>query len=137
VVGYDLSDEMLDVVNHAAKERSINNIMTQQGTVEKLPFADKSFDIITSRYSLHHWRDVGLAMREAARVLKPGGKLFLIDVTSPGNPFFDVWLQTVEALRDTSHVRDYTLGELMTFIAESGLMIDRSYRYRLFLQFDS
>ncbi|WP_392564501.1 class I SAM-dependent methyltransferase [Orbus wheelerorum] len=137
VTAYDLSDEMLDVVENTAKERGINNIITQQGTVEKLPFADNSFDIITSRYSLHHWCDVGIAMREVKRVLRPGGKFFLIDVTSPGDPVLDVWLQTVEALRDTSHVRDYTPGELMTFITQSGLMIDKTYRYRLLLQFDS
>lgn len=137
VVACDLSNEMLSVVDKTAKERSINNITTQQGIVEKLPFTDNSFDIVTTRYSLHHWHDVALAMREAARVLKPGGKLLLIDVVSPGQPLLDIWLQTVEALRDTSHVRDYPFGELATFITEAGFMIDKSYRYRLNLQFDS
>ncbi|RKS87041.1 methyltransferase family protein [Orbus hercynius] len=137
VTAYDLSDEMLNVVSKTAKEKALHNLVTTQGIVEKLPFADKSFDIVTSRYSLHHWRDAGVAMREAVRVLKPGGKLFLIDVTSPGHQVLDIWLQTVEALRDTSHVRDYSPGELLTFITEAGLMVDKTYRYRLLLQFES
>lgn len=137
VTAYDLADEMLNVVSKTARERGLTNIVTQQGIAEQLPFADCSFDIVTSRYSLHHWRDVGAAMREISRVLKQAGKLFLIDVISPGHPVLDVWLQTVEALRDTSHVRDYAPGELMTFISQAGLMINSSYHYRLLLQFDS
>lgn len=137
VVAYDLSNDMLAVVNCSAKDKKIDNITTQQGIVERLPFDDNSFDIVTSRYSLHHWQDVAIALREAARVLKPSGKLFLVDVISPGQPVLDIWLQTIEALRDTSHVRDYPLGELVKFITESGFMIEKSYCYRLYLQFDS
>lgn len=84
VTAYDLSDEMLKVVSDTASKRGLENIVTKQGIAEKLPFIDQTFDIVASRYSLHHWRDVGMALHEAARVLKPGGKLFLIDVVSPG-----------------------------------------------------
>ena len=57
VVAYDLSAEMLDVVARAAQERGLTNLSTQQGVVERLPFADASFDLVLSRYSAHHWRD--------------------------------------------------------------------------------
>ena len=64
VVAYDLSAHMLDVVAQAAEARQLKNITTRQGYVESLPFADNAFDIVISRYSAHHWHDVGAALRE-------------------------------------------------------------------------
>ncbi|STW46168.1 SAM-dependent methyltransferase [Klebsiella pneumoniae] len=42
-----------------------------------------------------------------------GGVIIMMDVMSPGHPVRDVWLQTVEALRDTSHVRNYSSGRVV------------------------
>lgn len=84
VVAYDLSAHMLDVVAQAAEARQLKNITTRQGYVESLPFADNAFDIVISRYSAHHWHDVGAALREVNRILKPSGKLIVMDVMSPG-----------------------------------------------------
>ncbi|SUX59758.1 methyltransferase [Citrobacter amalonaticus] len=72
VVAYDLSSQMLDVVAQAAKEKGLANITTRQGYAESLPFEDAVFDVVISRYSAHHWHDVGRALREVNRVLKPG-----------------------------------------------------------------
>lgn len=69
VVAYDLSQAMLDVVASAAAERGLANITTERGAAERLPFADASFDFVFSRYSAHHWSDLGLALREVRRVL--------------------------------------------------------------------
>src|SRR5262245_16923067 len=66
VVAYDLSPEMLAVVARAAGERSLNNVAIQQGTAERLPFEDDSFDAVLSRFSAHHWRDLDAGLREAA-----------------------------------------------------------------------
>ncbi|MDI5829655.1 methyltransferase domain-containing protein, partial [Salmonella enterica subsp. enterica serovar Kentucky] len=41
---------------------------------------DASFEVVISRYSAHHWHDVGQALREVYRVLKPGGVLIIMDV---------------------------------------------------------
>ncbi|MDN8820283.1 class I SAM-dependent methyltransferase, partial [Staphylococcus aureus] len=93
-------------VANAAADRALTNIMTERGAAESLPFADASFDYVFSRYSAHHWSDLGLALREVRRVLKPGGVAAFIDVMSPGSPLLDTYLQAVEVLRDTSHVRN-------------------------------
>jgi len=69
VVAYDLSQSMLDVVAAAADARGLANIRTECGAAEHLPFADQSFDFVFSRYSAHHWSDLGLALREVRRVL--------------------------------------------------------------------
>ncbi|MWJ60202.1 SAM-dependent methyltransferase, partial [Burkholderia pseudomallei] len=71
------------------------------------------------------------------RVLKPCGAVFLMDVMSPGEPVRDIWLQTVEALRDTSHVRNYASGEWLTQINEAGLIACDLVTDRLVLEFSS
>ena len=137
VVAYDLSRQMLDVVAAAAADRGLGNIRTVHGAAERLPFADGEFDFVFSRYSAHHWSDLGLALREVRRVLKPGGVAAFVDVLSPGSPLLDTYLQTVEVLRDTSHVRDYSAAEWMRQLSEAGLHVRNSSRQRLRLEYTS
>lgn len=124
VVAYDLSEKMLAVVKQAASDKGLTNLSTAQGVAESLPFEDESFDIVISRYSAHHWYDVGKALREVKRVLKPGGRAIFIDVVSPGHSI-------------TSHVRDYAAGEWLTFFTEAGLQIQTVTSDRLHLEFAS
>ncbi|ELJ6288550.1 methyltransferase domain-containing protein [Salmonella enterica] len=137
VVAYDLSASMLEVVAGAAEERHLSNITLRQGYAEKLPFEDASFEVVISRYSAHHWHDVGQALHEVYRVLKPGGVLIIMDVMSPGHPVRDIWLQTVEALRDTSHVRNYSSGEWLAMVYNAMLVTNTVITDRLSLEFRS
>lgn len=135
VTAYDLSEEMLAVVQQAAEARTLKNIDCRQGVAEVLPFADQQFDIVISRYSAHHWQDVPQALREAYRVVKPGGRIIIMDIASPGSPLFDIWLQSIEVLRDPSHVRDYSPGEWLQMATESGFRIEQLISGRLALDF--
>lgn len=137
VVAYDLSAQMLAVVDKAAVERGLNNLRTVHGAAESLPFADGEFDFVFSRYSAHHWSDLAVALREVRRVLKPGGVAAFIDVASPGRPLLDTYLQSAEVLRDTSHVRDYSSAEWLQQISEAGLQVRSHTRQRLHLEFTS
>ncbi|MEL7631429.1 class I SAM-dependent methyltransferase [Pectobacterium aroidearum] len=137
VIAYDLSSQMLEVVSQAAMQKGLNNIRVQQGVAESLPFEDSSADIIISRYSAHHWHDVGQALREMRRVLKPGGRVIMMDVVSPGHPLLDSYLQTVEKLRDTSHVRNYAPGEWLSLFTEAGFIVRNVTSDRLMLEFSS
>lgn len=137
VVAYDLSAQMLQVVSQEILDKKLPNIEVTQGLAESLPFDDQSFDIVISRYSAHHWHDVGQALREVKRVLRPSGKVIFMDVVSPGQPVLDIYLQTVEVLRDTSHVRNYSPGEWLALFTEAGLVINEVTTDRLYLEFSS
>lgn len=137
VVAYDLSAQMLEVVSQAAKDKGLANISVERGVAESLPFADGSADIIISRYSAHHWHDVGQALREVRRVLKPGGIMIMMDLASTGQPVKDIFLQTIEKLRDTSHVHNYAPGEWLTLFSEAGLLVQELTSGRSQLEFKS
>ena len=137
VVAYDLSADMLAVVAKAATDRGFANLATERGVAEKLPFPDASFDYVFTRYSAHHWRDLGLGLREAARVLKPGGIAAFVDVVAPALPLLDTFLQTVEMLRDPSHVRDYSRAEWEGMVGRAGLLVGTASEHRVRLEIRS
>jgi ubiquinone/menaquinone biosynthesis C-methylase UbiE len=137
VVAYDLSADMLDVVARTAAERGFTNIVTRQGVAERLPFEDQSFDCVLSRFSAHHWREFEGALREVARVLRPGGIAGFVDSISPGRALLDTYLQAVELLRDRSHVRNYSLAEWDAAMVRAGLRPQSVSINRLRLEFAS
>ena len=103
-----------------ASARKLGNITTVQGMAEKLPFPDAHFDFAITRTSAHHWHDVPAALREARRVVKPGGRMLMIDTAGGDTPLLDTHLQAVEILRDPSHIRDYTTQEWLALFREAG-----------------
>jgi ubiquinone/menaquinone biosynthesis C-methylase UbiE len=137
VVAYDLSREMIDIVANEAKRRDLHNVVTKEGRVENLPFEDAGFDWVCTRYSAHHWTDIRMALREARRVLKRGGGLIVIDTCAPANPILDTHLQTIELLRDGSHVRNYTPTKWKSMLMEAGFVIGAQSTWKLSLDFNA
>lgn len=131
VVAYDLTAPMLEQVTLLAMERGLSNIRTQQGTVDQLPFAAGSFDLVVSRYSAHHWAQPQAALVEFARVLKPGGQFILSDIVAPPDLTQDTFLQTFELLRDTSHVRDHSVGQWQALFMAAGFTAQTVLNFRL------
>lgn len=137
VVAYDLTEAMLEQVNINATERGLTNITTQQGDVESLPFDDNHFDLVVSRYSAHHWVNPQGAVHEFARVLKPDGVFILSDIVAPENPAYDTFLQTLELLRDPSHVRDFSVSQWERFFAHAGFTSETISLFDLTLNFEA
>lgn len=137
VVAYDLSAQMLEVVAASAAERGLRNLSVQQGSADRLPFADDSFDLVCSRYSAHHWRGLPLALGEALRVLKPGGRLVIIDTAAPDDVLADTYVQAIELLRDTSHVRNVSPGSWRKLLGRAGFAVTADRHWKLRLEFDS
>lgn len=134
VTALDLSADMLAVVAAEAARRGLP-IVTRQGVAEALPFADASFDVVLSRFSAHHWSDFAGGLREAARVLRPGGVAGFVDAVSPGEAARDTHLQAVELLRDVSHVRDRSVAEWQSAATEAGLLTRSVTTARLRMDF--
>ncbi|TAM08651.1 MAG: hypothetical protein EPN67_02290 [Pusillimonas sp.] len=70
-------------------------------------------------------------------MLAPGGTLVVIDAIAPETPLYDTALQTIELLRDASHVRDYRVSEWRAMLATAGLAVDNSDTWKLPLDFDA
>jgi SAM-dependent methyltransferase len=137
VVGVDLTLAMLTQARRLAAERGLTNVTFERGDVEQLHFPDASFDVVTSRYSAHYYPHPLAALREAARVLRPGGGVLLVDVVSPEDPTQDTFLNAIELLRDPSHVRDHSVTQWHALFAAAGFAPETLGTWPLRLEFES
>ncbi len=76
-------------------------------------------------------------MREIHRVLKPQGKVVMFDILGNSNPILDTFIQSIEMIRDPSHVRDYSLAEWMSFAEQAGFRIEIVEKQSLKLDFQT
>lgn len=120
VYACDLTRPMLQQTEQLAWSRRVANVSTQQVDLHHLPFKSASFDAVVSRYSAHHWADPQAALDGIARVLRPTGILLFSDIIAPESAHADSFLQTIETLRDPSHVRDHRIDEWQDMLAWSG-----------------
>jgi ubiquinone/menaquinone biosynthesis C-methylase UbiE len=137
VIAVDLSQDMLAAVKATAISRGLTNIETERSAAEDLPFPDATFDFCACRLSAHHWRDLEAGLQQAHRVLRKDSPAIFVDVYSPGVALLDTHLQSVEILRDTSHVRDYAMSEWLAVLARNGFGIQATRAWRIPTQFDS
>jgi len=137
VVALDPTQAMLDQARVLATERGLDNLRFECASAEAIPFPNDSFDRVTSRQSAHHYPDVRAALSEVARVLRPGGRFVLIDTFSPEESDFDSFLNQIELLRDSSHVRDYRVSEWRDMFADVGMSLSDLQHWDIPLEFDN
>ncbi len=77
--GVDLSKEMVKIAQEKADTKNLQQCKFLIGDAEKLDFEDESFDVVVNRHLLWTLLHPGVALREWVRVLKPGGKLVIMD----------------------------------------------------------
>jgi demethylmenaquinone methyltransferase / 2-methoxy-6-polyprenyl-1,4-benzoquinol methylase len=92
----DINREMLDVGRRRLIDAGLfANIRTLQANAERLPFADRSFHCVMIGFGLRNVTDKPAALREMARVLKPGGRLLVLEFSKPAvkliEPFYDLY----------------------------------------------
>lgn len=78
-VGIDLNTEMLALARARVERAALHHVQVRRGDLFQLPYADDNFDLITVHQVLHYLEDPSAAVTEAARVLRPGGKLVIVD----------------------------------------------------------
>jgi SAM-dependent methyltransferase len=80
VIAVDRSPDVLKRARELASRRRVSNVVWKRGTLEKLPIANESVDIALLSQALHHADDPALVMREAVRILTPGGRVLVLDL---------------------------------------------------------
>jgi ubiquinone/menaquinone biosynthesis C-methylase UbiE len=129
--GIDMTPAMLDRARQLAAEKGIANASWDQGDVGSLPYADGAFDIVVTRFSMHHFLDPLGVLREMVRVCAPGGRVVVVDMYASEDPAKAAEWNRAEKLRDPSHVRCLTLTELKALFGKAGLREPRATFYEL------
>ncbi|MCU1384396.1 MAG: Methyltransferase type 11 [Acidobacteria bacterium] len=147
VYGLDMTDEMLALARENQRKAGATNVEFLKGTIESIPLPDNSVDVIISNCVINLSTDKDAVLREAFRVLKPGGRFAVSDVVIRGEVPADVrrsmelWVGCIAgALQESEYTsklqaagfdhvevepwRVYNVEDARSFLAETGLDVD-------------
>ena len=128
VTGIDLSPEMLDIARKRAADLD-RDIDLQEGDAHKLAFDDESFDTVVCTFSLCNIPDPHQAVTEMRRVLRPGGRLVLVDhIRSSAKPIY--WLQKGIEVFSVRIDGDHMTRRPAEIVEELGFDITERDRFR-------
>jgi SAM-dependent methyltransferase len=145
--GLDMTDEMLALARENQKKAGVENVEFLKGEIENIPLPDNSVDVIISNCVINLSADKDRVLREAFRVLKPGGRFAVSDVIVTGDipavirKNVELWIGCVAgALRDTDYMaklasagfediaieptRIYDVADARQFLAGQGIDVD-------------
>jgi len=148
VYGLDMTDDMLALARQNQRKAGATNVEFLKGTIEAIPLPDRSVDVIISNCVINLSVDKDAVLREALRVLKPGGRFAVSDVVIRGEVppeirrNMELWVGCVAgALHEDEYAsklkaagfeaveldpwRVYQVEDARAFLAESGIDVDR------------
>jgi SAM-dependent methyltransferase len=123
VVAIDLTPPMLEAARGFVLGKGAANVRFLASDVEFLPFLNASFGVVTCRTAAHHFPAILPALREVARVLRPGGSLLLQDILGHDDRELAAFILEVEKRRDPSHVRSLPRREWAAFLKAAGMTV--------------
>lgn len=89
VLGVDLSEQMLDVAREKITRRGLDDrIVLDRGDAEHLEIGDAVVDVATVAFGVRNFENLEAGLRELARVVKPGGRVVILEFSLPGNLLF-------------------------------------------------
>jgi ubiquinone/menaquinone biosynthesis C-methylase UbiE len=121
IAAVDLTPAMLLRARESAKSEGLANVGFLRADAQELPIASGSLDLVVTSYSLHHVPDQARMVREMARVVKPGGRVGIIDILVPDAPGASEAANEIEIARDRSHTRSLTRSEFDNLLDGAGL----------------
>lgn len=116
VVAVDSTAAMLEKGRVEARRAGLRSVVFMQGDAAALPFLDGSFDVVVSRFAVHHFQDPEVQVAEMRRCLRPGGRLAIADLVADPDPDIALEQNRLERLRDPSHARMLSMEELARLV---------------------
>lgn len=108
VEAIDITREMLHEAKKQSYENGITNIEFRIEDVHNMKIPDNTFHIVVCRLAAHHFSNIKTALKEMCRVLKTGGKLYILDCSVVDGDESEKMFNEIELLRDSSHVFSYS-----------------------------
>jgi ubiquinone/menaquinone biosynthesis C-methylase UbiE len=128
ITGLDLSSEMLGIAQSRATELGLS-VAFKEGDAQEIPFADGTFDTVVCTYAMCSVLDEARTISEMKRVLKPGGRLILVDhIRSSFKPIF--WVQRLVELVSSRRDGEYQTRRPLLQVNAAGFDIVASNRLR-------
>ena len=129
VVGCDFSEPMLDLAREKAAERSAAGVRFEWADALQLPYDEGRFDAVTVGFGVRNLSNLDVGLREMRRVLRPGGRLAILEITQPTRPplstFYSLWFDRVVpilgALAGDQEAYSYLPESVRSFPSPPGL----------------
>ncbi len=125
VLATDLVPAMMRRANTISREEGITNMIYAVADADHLPFADQCFDIVVTRYGIHHFHDPSSTLSELRRVAKPTARLVFEDIIAPEDTSKQLYLNMVQRVHDPSHVQTLKESELELILGTSFKIVDK------------
>jgi ubiquinone/menaquinone biosynthesis C-methylase UbiE len=126
VVGLDIVSEALAANRERAAADGISNLkFVSYGGID-FPFEDEAFDLVVTRYALHHFPDIDRSIGEVSRVLKKSGRLFISD-PRPNACDTERFVDDYMRLKKDGHIKFYTKNEWINICGKNGLELADSF----------
>ena len=102
VIGCDFSEPMLELARAKSVQRWATAVRFEYADALQLPYADDTFDAVTVGFGVRNLSDLDRGLAEMARVLKPAGRLVILEITQPQRPplslFYSLWFNRIVPL---------------------------------------
>jgi len=129
VVGSDFSEPMLDLAREKASRQGATGVRFEWADALRLPYDDGRFDAVTVGFGVRNLSDLDAGLGELRRVLRPGGRLVILEITQPTKPplstFYSLWFDRVVPILGTlagdPEAYSYLPESVRSFPAPNGL----------------